>query len=71
MSKSITNGFFVFVQLCAVLLVLSGCQSTYYKTMELFGYHKRELLVERVEDARDAQQDAKEQFRLLIESEHV
>jgi len=67
MNKSITNGVFVLVQLCAVLLMLSGCQSTYYKTMEAFGYHKRDLLVDRVEDARDAQQDAKEQFQTALE----
>ena len=42
---------------------LIGCQNIYYKTMESFGYHKRDLLVSRVEDARDAQQDAKEQFK--------
>jgi septal ring factor EnvC (AmiA/AmiB activator) len=67
MNKSITSGDFVLLQLCAVLLMLSGCQSTYYKTMEAFGYHKRDLLVERVEDARDAQQDAKEQFQSALE----
>ena len=54
----------------ALLLVttaLMGCQNLYYSTMETFGYHKRDLLVERVEDARDAQQDAKEQFKSALE----
>jgi len=46
---------------------LAGCQSIYYGTMEAFGYHKRDLLVERVEDARDAQQQAKEQFQSALE----
>jgi len=67
MNKAITNSFSMFIQLCIVLLILTGCQSTYYKTMEVFGYHKRDLLVERVEDARDAQQDAKEQFQSALE----
>jgi len=49
------------------LLAPSGCRSVYYKTMEAFGYHKRDLLVERVEDARDAQEDAKEQFQSALE----
>ena len=39
-----------------------SCQSAYYGTMEKFGYAKREILVDRVEEARDEQKDAKEQF---------
>lgn len=53
--------------LCAAILFLTGCQKTYYKTMEAFGYHKRDLLVERVEDARDAQESAKVQFQSALE----
>ncbi|MDD5458533.1 MAG: DUF2959 domain-containing protein [Phycisphaerae bacterium] len=49
------------------IFTLIGCQSAYYKTMEAFGRHKRDLLVDRVEDARDAQQDAKEQFQSALE----
>ncbi len=45
------------------LLALAGCQSAYYATMEQFGVEKRDILVDRVEDARDAQQDTKEEFR--------
>ncbi len=51
----------------AAALMLTGCQSAYYKTMEKFGIHKRDLLVSRVEDARDSQQAAKEQFRSALE----
>lgn len=43
-------------------LGLSGCQSAYFATMEQFGYAKREILVDRVEDAKDEQKEAKEQF---------
>jgi chromosome segregation ATPase len=50
-----------------VLLLLSGCQQAYYNTMEAFGYHKRDLLTRRVEEARDTQQEAKEQFRSALE----
>jgi hypothetical protein len=35
--------------------------------METFGYQKRDILVDRVESARDAQTDAKEQFKTALE----
>lgn len=50
-----------------VLWSLLGCESTYYKTMETMGYHKRDIMVDRVEDARDAQEEAKEQFESALE----
>ncbi|MBA1277407.1 DUF2959 domain-containing protein [Stutzerimonas stutzeri] len=49
------------------LLVLVGCQSAYYSAMEKVGLHKRDILVGRVEDARDSQQQAKEQFKDALE----
>ncbi len=55
------------VAVLGVLTVLAGCKSTYYSTMEKLGYHKRDLLVDRVEDARDAQEQAKEQFQSALE----
>ena len=51
----------------ASILALGGCQSAYYRTMETFGYHKRDLLVSRIQEARDAQEDAKEQFQSALE----
>jgi hypothetical protein len=48
------------------MVVLGGCSSVYYGTMEKFGYHKRDILVDRVQDARDAQQEAKEQFESAL-----
>jgi hypothetical protein len=50
-----------------VLGLMAGCQSAYYATMEKLGYHKRDLLVNRVQDARDTQEDAKEQFQSALE----
>jgi hypothetical protein len=41
----------------------AGCRSTYYSTMEKFGVHKRDILKENVEEARDEQQKAAEQFK--------
>lgn len=52
----------------AALLLAASCQSAYYSTMEKFGVHKREILVDRVEDARESQQDAKEQFQTTFEA---
>ncbi len=49
------------------LLMLSGCESAYYGAMEKVGIHKREILVDRIVSARDAQQDAKQQFRSALE----
>ena len=46
----------------ALLLLLSGCSSAYYGAMEKFGIAKREILADRVDATRKAQQEAKEQF---------
>jgi hypothetical protein len=52
-----------------MLLTLTGlgCETAYYGTMEKLGYHKRDLLVRDVTKARDAQQDAKEQFKSALD----
>ena len=42
--------------------LLSACQSTYYAAAEKVGYAKRDILVGRVESARDAQVEAKEEI---------
>jgi hypothetical protein len=52
---------FVLAALCA------GCSSLYYNVWETLGYHKRDLLVENVEEARDSQEAAKEQFQSALE----
>ena len=54
---------------CLVLassMLFLGCQSMYYAGMEKMGYHKRDLMVSDVEKARDAQQEAKEQFKSAL-----
>lgn len=47
----------------AALSLLVGCATAKYSTLEKFGIHKRDLLVDNVEDTRDAQKDAQEQFQ--------
>lgn len=55
--------------LIAVLLLpfLGGCSKAYYGAMEKVGIHKRDILIDRVEDARDAQSEAQEQFKSALE----
>lgn len=58
------------VSLVSVVLLifsLAGCQRAYYNTMERFGIHKRDILVDRVEDARNSQQEAQEQFSSALD----
>jgi hypothetical protein len=48
-------------------LLLAGCQSAYYKAMESVGHPKRDILVSRVKDARNAEEEAKEQFKTALD----
>lgn len=53
------------------LLSLAACQSAvdnaYYGMWEKLGVEKREILVDRVEDAQDSQKDAQEQFASALD----
>jgi hypothetical protein len=55
------------ILILSLAVFLSGCETAYYGTMEKLGYHKRDLMVNRVESARDAQEDAKKQFESALE----
>lgn len=62
-ARSRAGGFaFLLVSALACLPAATSCQSAYYSTMETFGVHKRDILVDRVKDAREDQQEAKELF---------
>ena len=52
--------------LVAVSLV-AACSTVKYNTLEKIGIHKRDLLVSNVEDTRDAQKEAQEQFQDALE----
>src|SRR3954469_24109929 len=56
---------YLLIVLCAVALV--GCASANYAFWQKFGYEKRDILVSRVEKARDAQNDAKEEFKTTFQ----
>ena len=51
----------------ALITLLSACETAYYNAWEKLGVEKRDILVDRVEDARDSQEDAQEQFSSALE----
>lgn len=50
-----------------LLLSVTACQSAYYSAMEKVGVHKRDILVDRVEEAQQSQQEAQQQFKSALE----
>ena len=60
--------FFRAAALGAVICLSSACASATYGVLEQFGVEKRDLLVDRVDDARDAQEDASEEFKGALEA---
>ena len=56
-------------KLCVIvsIFVLSSCSSAYYSAMEKVGIHKRDIMVDRVIDAKESQQEAQEQFKSALE----
>lgn len=56
------------VGLLSLTLLAAGCQTAYYAAMEKVGYEKRDILSSRVENARDAQQDAKKEIVDALEA---
>jgi DNA repair exonuclease SbcCD ATPase subunit len=60
------NTMFILLVICAIAMT-TACQKTYYNAWEKLGVHKRDIMVERVEKARDSQNDAKEQFQSALE----
>jgi len=51
----------------AAIVLLTACQSAYYGAMERLGVAKRDIMVDRVEEAQDAQQEGQEQFQNALE----
>ncbi len=61
------NRYVRYIKLVLILILVNGCQTVYYNTMEKFGTHKRDILASRIENARDSQKEAKEQFNSALE----
>ncbi len=55
------------VALAGIIMAFSGCSSIYYGSMEKIGVHKRDIMVDRVKAARDAQGETKKQFLTAME----
>lgn len=55
---------FIFLSL---LLILNACSSLYYGGLEKIGIPKRDVMVHRVEKARDTQEETKQQFKSALE----
>jgi septation ring formation regulator EzrA len=51
----------------SLLVFLSACQSAYYAAWEKVGVEKRDILVDRVEDAKESQEDAQKQFKSALD----
>ncbi|VAW86520.1 hypothetical protein MNBD_GAMMA16-2302 [hydrothermal vent metagenome] len=64
--KSVTSFSKVLLLLCGIAL-LTGCSTTYYSVWEKMGKHKRDLLRDHVESAREEQADAQEQFKSALQ----
>jgi hypothetical protein len=55
------------IALLAAAPLLASCTTAYYRALETVGIEKRDILVDRVEEARDSQTDAKEQFTSALD----
>jgi len=60
------NSRFILLMIWAIAMTTT-CQKAYYNAWEKLGIHKRDIMVERVEKARDSQNDAKEQFQSALQ----
>ena len=53
--------------MAALLVLLSACETAYYSGWEKLGKHKRDLLVDRIEDTQESQEQAQEEFADALE----
>jgi hypothetical protein len=55
------------IAVVATAPLLSACATAYYRALETVGVEKRDILVDRIEEARDSQTEAKEQFTSALD----
>jgi len=53
--------------LFVIALLATGCSSMYYAGMETVGVHKRDIMVDRVEDVQESQEEAQKEFKSALE----
>ena len=58
----------VSLSLIVFSVLLSGCHSTYYKAMSTLGKEKRDILVQRIKDAKKDQDQTKQKLQTTMES---
>ncbi len=59
---------FKYALLSFALVVFSGCaDNLYYAGMEKVGFHKRDIMVDRIENVQDSQKDTQEEFKSALE----
>lgn len=55
------------LSLVFISFLLTGCSSAYYSAMEKVGIHKRDIMIDRVEEAKESQEEAQQQFKSALE----
>jgi hypothetical protein len=58
----------VSLSLIVFAFLLSGCHSTYYKAMSTLGKEKRDILVQRIKDAKKDQDQTRQKLQTTMES---
>ena len=56
-----------FITVLIAALTLSGCETVYYDALEKIGIPKRDVLIDRIESAQEAQEDGQQQFKDALE----
>ena len=56
------------IPLIVVTLLLVGCESAYYKAMRTLGKEKRDILVQRIKDAKNDQDQTRQKLQTTMES---
>jgi len=62
-NQTFLNTVVKFVLLSVICILVSGCGSVYYSTMEKFGKEKRDILIDNVENVQNSQAKAQEEFK--------
>lgn len=65
--SSIFNSIARITSYLFILFLVIACSQAYYGALEKVGIHKRDIMVDRVQEAKQSQQDAKEQFQSALE----
>lgn len=63
LAESVTRSISYFL----LLFFVVACSQAYYGALEKVGIHKRDIMVDRVQEAKQSQQAAKEQFQSALE----